>query len=39
MEIPETGGTLVDIVPSVVQNPKFQTPELLSQHRPYIGIV
>jgi hypothetical protein len=28
MEIPETGGTLVDIVPSVVQNPKFQTPEL-----------
>jgi hypothetical protein len=26
-------------VPSVVQNPKFQTPELLSQHRPYIGIV
>jgi hypothetical protein len=28
MEIPETGGTPVDIAPSVVQNSEVQTPEL-----------
>jgi hypothetical protein len=38
MEIPELGGTPVDIASSIVQNPEVQTLNWLRQHRRYIGI-